>query len=129
MAKEKSEKINFYLVTIVGIVAVVGIFVLILHSGQSINASSTDVSGQAINPDFLRNNLFGSSCRDTDGGNESTIYGELTYGTTTLVDECSDETHLIERMCNFRSRSPRYSQEIECGSPTHPTQCSAGVCI
>lgn len=49
MAKEKNEKTNLYLLVIVGIVAVVGIVVLVLNSGiGSTSLSSSDVSGQAI---------------------------------------------------------------------------------
>jgi len=49
MAKEKGEKTNLYLLAIVGIVAIVGVVVLILNSGSTSmsTSSSDDLSGQA----------------------------------------------------------------------------------
>lgn len=58
MAKEKGEKTNLYLLAIVGIVAVVGIVVLVLNAGsESVTLSSDDLSGETLkvmNADLLK---------------------------------------------------------------------------
>jgi hypothetical protein len=133
----KEEKTNLYLLAIVGIVAVVGIVIVVLGNGQNIDSEDADITGKVIS---------GSStgiggCTDTDGGNETTIYGEVTFAGRTYVDICADETHVTERMCNVKVREydfnsneyktiiyPIFSQTILCGSGRSPGTCSAGAC-
>lgn len=135
---EKLEKRNLYLLAIVGIVAVVGIIVLILGRGSSSTLSTSDISGQAIASSVKPTVGSLYYCTDTDGGNKTTIYGELTYAGKTVGDSCSDETHVTEGMCNVRTYDGStgkstfhrvFYQEILCGSWRSPGTCVSGACI
>ena len=78
MAKEKGEKTNLYLLSIVSIVAIVGIAVLILNSGAgSVSLSGDDLSGEAIKTGST-SKLSGISALKTGSTASS---GVVVYGT------------------------------------------------
>lgn len=133
------DKTNVYIFSVVGIVALVGIVVLVLGEGNS-TLSTSDVSGQAIVP-------LTSRCSDTDGsfisGDHTTwlsthfddgvyVKGSATgystyYGTRkTYEDVCHDKSTLYESWC---ISSTSVTQRTVYCSDFGDYQCSDGACV
>ena len=78
-------------------------------------------------------------CYDSDGGNEKTIYGYVTYGNETTYDYCLSENTICELVCLLGS--PACVADTSCpgdymcangvcteSNATH-TECDSGYCI
>ncbi len=138
MAKEKSEKTNLYLLSIVGIVAVVGITVMLFNGGfGSVSiGDSVDISGQVISASEGSSSTS-IKCTDTDGGSDPTTKGGVKgrwYTTNVLrkeTDYCKDSSTLYEYYCKRRAGSEygseyAYYVTIVCEGDE---LCDDGACI
>ena len=62
------------------------------------------------------------TCTETDGGYNIDLKGTLTYGTTTIVESCSDSKTVVEVYCT----SAGYERELyDCS----PGVCQNGMCV
>ncbi len=98
------DKTGLYLLSIVGIVALVGVVVLILNSTSSSSALSThDFSGQTIN---VRSSVAQIvTCTDSDDGQDYKTKGRTSGGSIDDLkkDECIDDYSLTEYYCDGKT--------------------------
>ncbi len=132
------EKTNLYILSIVGIVALVGIVVMFFNgSFGSVNISdSADISGQAIS--VSKSSSSSGVCTDTDGGINTAVKGTIKgkwYTTDKMkigTDFCSDSSHIYEYACHAEDGSSggvgayAYYSKIACESDEF---CNDGACI
>ncbi len=123
----KSEKINLYLLSIVGIVAVVGIVILILQSSQqSIVWTEGDIAGEATTS---------TTCTDTDDGRVYTTRGEVRGGTwkttgrayTRGTDYCGSSNKVWEYYCSDATHA--FVSTKDCATVGADYVCKNGACI
>ncbi len=131
------DKTNVYILSVVGIVALVGIVMLVIGEGKT---STTGVSGQVIVP-------LTSRCSDTDGsfisGDHETwlsthgddgiyVKGSATgystyYGVRkTYTDSCQSTNELYESWCISTNQVTQ--RTVHCGD-FGDYKCSDGACV
>ncbi|MBI5003324.1 hypothetical protein HZC31_08125 [Candidatus Woesearchaeota archaeon] len=126
----KSNETSKYLPIIVGIVAVIGIVVMILNSGLILN--STTVSGWAVSIAKVVNPTMKISCKDSDGGDDKYTKGE-TIGAesrggavSTFTDTCIHFTNTAEGVLEYYCEMGLVkSNDPVCSS----NGCQNGACV
>lgn len=121
------EKTSLYLLGIVGIVAVVGIVVLLLNGGQ--------VPAQVSEGDIVGFATTSATCTETDGGLVYTTKGTISGGTwkttgasyTTKTDYCDPRGKLQEYYCS--SNTTAFVRATNCTTVNPSYICSNGACV
>lgn len=122
----KSEKTNLYLLSIVGIVAVVGIVILLLQSSEQSVWTDGDIAGQAT---------ASATCTDTDGGLAYTTRGTVSGGTwkttgrayTRGTDYCGSSNKVWEYYCSDATHA--FVRANDCATVGRGYVCKNGACI
>lgn len=121
-----SEKINLYLLSIVGIVAVVGIVILLLQSSEQSVWTDGDIAGQATS----------ATCTDTDSGLAYTTRGTVSGGMwkttgrtyTRGTDYCGSSNKVWEYYCSDATHA--FVSAKDCATVVGADYvCKNGACI
>jgi hypothetical protein len=122
----KLNKTSGYILAIVGIVAVVGIIIMIINNV----GSSSNISGQAIG---TKTRLL--KCSDTDGGenfvSEGTVSGGMWASNSSYSDPMTDNCYGEERLTEFYCNKDGIHLEVDfiyCDSIDSRYTCHDGKC-
>jgi len=109
---------GFVAACLVGLVAFVGILVILAGSGVTL----PKLALPGLNPAIMATgSAVSTKCIDTDGGRVYDVKGTVTAGRKTYTDACSSSTMLVEKYCNAKQAIA--SENHQC-----PYGCSDGAC-
>lgn len=123
------NKTSMYLLSIVGVVAIVGVIVMLFNSAGILNST---ISGQAISTAKILNPTIKITCTDSDGADDKYTKGETTGAesrrdaVSTFTDTCIHFTETAEGVMEYYCENGLVkSNDHACGT----NGCADGACV